>query len=197
MTAIIGYTDSKNIWIAADSAYSYTDSDDISYTGIHSNSKIYRYNIQLNGANTEMVIGFAGDLRFIQALIYKNMLPTTNSSFKRDVELEFIINDIIPKFEECNENTGGKGSAVIGINRRIFELDDSLAVVEPTDGLATTGSGQEVCKASFYACLSVKPEINIENALLVSLDIAHNIMPESIQPPYNIQHVTLPNPEDL
>lgn len=197
MTAIMGYTDGSTIWIAADSAYSYTDNDDISYTGIHSNPKIYKHTVQIDKKTVEMVIGLAGDLRFIQSLVYSSKLPTSNSGSQSDPELEFIINDIIPVFEECSENSGGKGSAIIGINKRIFELDDGLAVVEPLDGLATTGSGQEICRASFYACRSAKPDINIESALLMSLDIAHNIMPESIQPPYNLQHIVSPNPHDI
>lgn len=189
MTAIIGYTDSKTVWLAADSAYSYTDSDDIAYTGINNNPKIYKQAVYINGDCTELVIGFSGDLRFSQTLIYQTRLPEHNSGHQRDTELEFIINDIVPRFITTGDETGCKGSAVIGVNGRIFELDDSYTVVEPADGLATTGSAQEVCKAAFHACLTLKPDLNIENALLIALNTANKIMPESIQPPYKIETV--------
>lgn len=188
MTAIAGYADGNSVWMAADSSYCYSSGEE-TFTGPCAEPKILKLSARLNNKKTRYLIGFSGDIRLKQHLLYNVRLPAVNSRSGGDLEMGFIIRDIIPRIEKAASETGTTGTELIGINGRLFEVDSNGSVTESTYKFNTTGVTCEITRAALMGIFSAKPNIRVEDALIMALQTAQKIMPDSVAPPFNIRSV--------
>ena len=174
MTCIVGFTDKKNnvTWIGADSLGSNGYTQDV-----ESNPKVFRNNTLKN-----VVMGSTSTFRHIDLLKYsKTLFPEIDKykipSGETKVNHEYMVTTFIPNlitlFENGVKDSGDKGANfLVGIDGRLFEVQNDYSVLEPLDGYSSVGCGEVAAKGSLYATVKYKKDFTPEQHILTALESA-------------------------
>lgn len=142
MTAIVGFTKNKKVYIGGDRiAASDSFSTDVT------KSKVFR--------NGDFLIGYTSSFRFGEILEYCFTPPTPSSHIKNDKH--FLVAEFIPALRKCLEDNkycstdanGESGSALIGYKSKLYDLQGDWSILEYGDGYAAAGCGMYYS----YGCL--------------------------------------------
>ncbi len=162
MTCIVGFTDGKNVWMGGDSAsvggYSLSEC---------TVPKVFK--------KSGLIIGYTTSWRMGQILIYDTIFPPIN----RGMDLmEYMVSRFVPKIKKTfikqgfdtsdskGDNSDSGGNFLVGVRKRLFEVQGDFAVLEHPYGFESVGCGFEIAKGAMYANKHLKdPEKRIINAL--------------------------------
>ena len=174
MTCIVGFTDKKNniTWIGADSLGSNGYTQDV-----ESNPKVFRNNTLKN-----VIMGSTSTFRHIDLLKYsKTLFPEIDKykipSGETKVNHEYMVTTFIPNlitlFDNGVKESGDKGANfLVGIDGRLFEIQNDYSVLEPLDGYSSVGCGEVAAKGSLYATTKYKKDFTPEQHILTALESA-------------------------
>lgn len=168
MTCIIGVECKDGIVIAGD----YLGSNGFTKSLV-TQSKIFEH--------SDILYGYCGSFRYGQLLeicldnnhLYK---PTINDTYS------WLIRSFIPELKAVlkeHDCAPSSGSAVIGINGQMWELQCDLSVLRSPDGIVSVGSG------NFHAISSMKTMLKLHNKPLTTskaiemLDLAYDVIAET------------------
>ena len=169
MTCIVGFTDKKTntTWIGADSL----GSNGYTHT-IQDGHKVF-HNSTLNN----VIMGACGSFRVIDLLEFSNdLFPEIDAYTHPDINRKYMVNTFIPnvmrvlQMQNISEkDTERGGSFLVGVDGKLFEIQQDYSVLEPKDGYAAIGSGEVAARGSLYAtthnCKKFTPEQHIISAL--------------------------------
>lgn len=173
MTAIVGFTNGKTVWIGGDSAVS--DGEDFVLLG--RDEKVFK--------TGKLIIGCSGDVRAIQIIRYNWQPPPLPKSRKQLTRYmcSTFVKSLRKAIEEgYKEQASVCFSILVGVWGRIFEVSDDYSVVEPIDSVAAVGSGRDIAIGSL---LTSSPKAKPETRIAKALSAAATRNP-SVQPPWVI-----------
>jgi hypothetical protein len=173
MTCIAGLVSKPKVYIAADSLgagngckQEYSTAKLIKLpvkmmTGEYTSSLVY------------MLIGYTSSYRMGDILKYQFEPPTIG--LNQDIN-EYLVSSFVPELIDCfdkNFFTRAKDSAksggnfLLGLEGRLFHVQDDFSVLEPVNGYTAVGSGQEFAMGALYALENVTcaPEEALRDAI--------------------------------
>lgn len=174
MTCIVGFTDKKNniTWIGADSLGSNGYTQDV-----ESNPKVFR-----NTTLKNVVMGSTSTFRHIDLLKYsKTLFPEIDKykipSGETEVNHEYMVTTFIPNiitlFENGIKDNGDKGgNFLVGIDGKLYEIQNDYSVLEPLSGYSAVGCGEVTAKGSLYATTKYMKDFTPEQHILTALEAA-------------------------
>lgn len=156
MTIIIGLEDKEtgSVWMGGDSAVTtWPNSVDVLREG-----KIF------NIADI-MLFGSAGTLRNAQIIKHSLMF---RHQFSEESDMDYLVNGVAESIREILREKGASrieaniesnvNSWLLGYRGKIYEIDDSYAVVNSARGLTAIGSGRDYAMASMLALKEYEPD---------------------------------------
>ena len=169
MTCIVGFLDKNTdtVWIGGDSLGSNGYSK-----AVFSNAKVFHHHL-----NKNIVIGSTSTYRHIDLLQYSELLiPELDYYKKTEIDKAYMVKTFIPNlinlfqnniYSEKTESKGG--NFIIGINNKLFEIQNDYSVMEPQTGYTAVGYGEIAALGSLYATVKEhknwSPERHIQTAL--------------------------------
>jgi len=160
MTAIVGLTDGKTVWIGGDSAG--CSGSDLS---VRADPKVFR--------NGEFVFGFTSSFRMGQLLRYKFTPP----KHRQDQDIfEYMATAFVDGIRQClkdggfakkeNETESG-GTFLIGYCGRLFAVEGDYQVMECADQYDAVGCGANIARGALFASAdsAISPEVRVLLAL--------------------------------
>lgn len=183
MTCIIGYIDLVEacVWVGGDSLGSngYTKS-------VQTQSKIFRNEIFKN-----VIMGSTSTFRHIDLLKYTESLFNEADFYKKTtLDHKYMVTKFIPNLvklfddgikNEKNENKGA--NFIIGAKDKLFEIQGDYSVLEPMDGYASVGCGEDIAKGSLYSTKDL--DIPIHKKIQIALEAAEHVSC-GVQRPFRI-----------
>ena len=160
MTCIIGYLDKKNdtVYIGGDSMGSngYTQ-------GIYLNGKVFH-----NETIPDVIMGVCGSYRNMDLLRYsKCLFPEIDFYKNPEINHQYMVNTFIPSVISLFQNNNPSASEtnrgcefIIGVKNKLFIIQSDYSVLEPQNGIATIGSGEETSYGSMYTTTKHYPDIH-------------------------------------
>lgn len=190
MTCGLGYADGKNVWIASDRCAS----DTFSNQSIISSSKVFYL------PNAPIICSFAGCFKIYDLLKYRLKIPEkvlykglkdkkNTDKFVRTEIVDFIGNTIKHYTSNLVLNKNDLDfSLLMGINGRIFLIEEDLTVLEFLNNIVSIGTGEEVAQGAFTALLEEEGEKDINKILFKTLKIVSERKVD-VKPPFDIYHL--------
>jgi len=137
MTCIVGMTDGKTVWMGADSAMTINgDGDVVSLKG----SKIFRIG--------KILIGGSGDAAISNLDFHADEIPQPENGEdarlymgKRLLPALIEIGGKLNLIRESEGHMAGFGNWIVGLQGRLFEIDNHLAVAETNSPFSAVGIG--------------------------------------------------------
>lgn len=158
MTAIVGFTDGKKVWMGGDSAGTAGTK-----TTLRKDEKVF-----ING---DFLIGFCGSFRMGQLLRYSFSPPAKKEG--QDL-YAYMVTDFVDAVRACLKQGGyaradnGEeqgGLFLVGHKGRLFEIECDYQVGESFLAYEAIGCGEEVARGVMYATEGKAPKERIELAL--------------------------------
>ena len=182
MTAIVGVVHDGQVHIGGDSA----GVSEWSLT-VRADSKVF--------TNGPYAMGFCGSFRMGQLLRYTLATPEPDSDLER-----FMATTFIDAVRECfktggwlkkeNEREEG-GLFLVGVQGRLFRIDDDFQVGESADGFAAVGSGEEFALGALYA--TARSRMAPRKRIKLALEAAERFS-TGVRGPF--AYITTPVPEE-
>lgn len=173
MTCIVGFTDKKNntTWIGADSLGSNGYTQDV-----ESNPKVFR-----NTTLKNVVMGSTSTFRHIDLLKYSKILfpeidkykiPSGETKVNHEYMVTTFIPNIISLFENGIKEADKGGNFLVGIDGKLYEIQNDYSVLEPLAGYSAVGCGEVTAKGSLYATTKYMKDFTPEQHILTALEAA-------------------------
>jgi len=158
MTAIVGLTHRRTVYIGGDSA----GASGWSLT-VRADTKVFH--------NAGYLFGFTTSFRMGQLIRYALTPPKPTGQLDR-----FMATKFIDAVRECLKEGGWArkdsereegGTFLVGVKGRLFTVHDDYQVAEAADGYAAVGCGDELALGALFATANTRmaPEKRIETAL--------------------------------
>lgn len=178
MTCVIGLVYNNKVWMGADSA-------SINATSLESDICLFPKIFKVKN----FLIGYTTSWRMGQLLAHSLKLPPINN---KDI-LKYMTTSFISAAIKCFE--GGKwlgkennqvsgGTFLVGINGRLFRIQDDFAVLESTYGFDAVGCGEQFAKGAMHASKIQDPSKKITAALE-----AAEAFSAGVQRPFHIKKI--------
>jgi hypothetical protein len=164
MTCIVGVVENKRAYISSDSG------------AISNISRLT--NVEKVFKVSNLVIGYTTSFRMGQLLKYSIVYPEIKNA--EQFNIEFVINEIIPKIRECfkvngflsiNNSVEEGGEFLISSFGKIFCIESDFQVQEFNDGIYTCGSGGNIALAVMKALKEIDPVFKILRAIEIVSEI--------------------------
>lgn len=160
MTAIVGFTDGKNIYIAGDSL----GSNDCNKNEMQS-PKVFKLK--------DFIFGYSGTFRFGEILQYEFIPPDHKEGL---TDKAYLVTSFIPKLRETlerckyvkSDEKEGNGLFILGYNSKLYKIQSDWSVLEPTCRYVSIGSGNEYCQGAMFILKdidSIKPKDKVIKAI--------------------------------
>ena len=178
MTCIIGYADSKNMYIAGDSCGS-----NGSYFTIRKDDKIFK--------KGKMLFGYTTSFRMGQLLQWKLSIPKHQNDISTVEYMNTVfIDSIIDCFKKngyakIDNNVESGGNFIVCYQGRVFEIHSDYQIAEHSKGYSSCGCGYIAALASFEMAMSCNYKKSIEYKLKKALFIASSMIP-GVKQPFNV-----------
>ena len=188
MTCIIGYVDKASssssnkpvVWLGGDSCGSGNGSDHI-----YKNNKVFHY---MNNPN--IIMGGTTSFRHL------DLLETTEGLFDDFENLENItrldiVKYFIPRIQKVfqgnylrGDDTDRGGNFLLGINDKLFEIQNDYSVLEPDSGVIAVGCGEDtaIVMLDAYNVLTKEPP---QTKLFRTLEYVSNYN-QGVKPPFTV-----------
>ena len=188
MTCIIGYVDKASssssnkpvVWLGGDSCGSGNGSDHI-----YKNNKVFHY---MNNPN--IIMGGTTSFRHL------DLLETTEGLFDDFENLENItrldiVKHFIPRVQKAfqgnylrGDDTDRGGNFLLGINDKLFEIQNDYSVLEPDSGIIAVGCGEDtaIVMLDAYNTLTKEPP---QTKLFRTLEYVSNYN-QGVKPPFTV-----------
>ena len=188
MTCIIGYVDKASssssnkpvVWLGGDSCGSGNGSDHI-----YKNNKVFHY---MNNPN--IIMGGTTSFRHL------DLLETTEGLFDDFENLENItrldiVKHFIPRVQKAfqgnylrGDDTERGGNFLLGINDKLFEIQNDYSVLEPDSGIIAVGCGEDtaIVMLDAYNTLTKKTP---QTKLFRTLEYVSNYN-QGVKPPFTV-----------
>ena len=188
MTCIIGYVDKASssssnkpvVWLGGDSCGSGNGSDHI-----YKNNKVFHY---MNNPN--IIMGGTTSFRHL------DLLETTEGLFDDFEDLENItrldiVKHFIPRVQKAfqgnylrSDDTDRGGNFLLGINDKLFEIQNDYSVLEPDSGVIAVGCGEDtaIVMLDAYNALTKEPP---QTKLFKTLEYVSNYN-QGVKPPFTV-----------
>lgn len=188
MTCIIGYVDKASssssnkpvVWLGGDSCGSGNGSDHI-----YKNNKVFHY---MNNPN--IIMGGTTSFRHL------DLLETTEGLFDDFEDLENItrldiVKHFIPRVQKAfqgnylrGDDTDRGGNFLLGINDKLFEIQNDYSVLEPDSGIIAVGCGEDtaIVMLDAYNTLTKEPP---QTKLFRTLEYVSNYN-QGVKPPFTV-----------
>ena len=188
MTCIIGYVDKASssssnkpvVWLGGDSCGSGNGSDHI-----YKNNKVFHY---MNNPN--IIMGGTTSFRHL------DLLETTEGLFDDFEDLENItrldiVKHFIPRVQKAfqgnylrGDDTERGGNFLLGINDKLFEIQNDYSVLEPDSGIIAVGCGEDtaIVMLDAYNTLTKEPP---QTKLFRTLEYVSNYN-QGVKPPFTV-----------
>ena len=188
MTCIIGYVDKASssssnkpvVWLGGDSCGSGNGSDHI-----YKNNKVFHY---MNNPN--IIMGGTTSFRHL------DLLETTEGLFDDFENLENItrldiVKHFIPRVQKAfqgnylrGDDTDRGGNFLLGINDKLFEIQNDYSVLEPDSGIIAVGCGEDtaIVMLDAYNTLTKEPP---QTKLFKTLEYVSNYN-QGVKPPFTV-----------
>lgn len=188
MTCIIGYVDKASssssnkpvVWLGGDSCGSGNGSDHI-----YKNNKVFHY---MNNPN--IIMGGTTSFRHL------DLLETTEGLFDDFEDLENItrldiVKHFIPRVQKAfqgnylrGDDTDRGGNFLLGINDKLFEIQNDYSVLEPDSGIIAVGCGEDtaIVMLDAYNALTKEPP---QTKLFRTLEYVSNYN-QGVKPPFTV-----------
>ena len=188
MTCIIGYVDKASssssnkpvVWLGGDSCGSGNGSDHI-----YKNNKVFHY---MNNPN--IIMGGTTSFRHL------DLLETTEGLFDDFEDLENItrldiVKHFIPRVQKVfqsnylrGDDTDRGGNFLLGINDKLFEIQNDYSVLEPDSGIIAVGCGEDtaIVMLDAYNTLTKEPP---QTKLFRTLEYVSNYN-QGVKPPFTV-----------
>ena len=183
MTAIIGYSNSKGVWLGADSAVTLSTGGR-DYTDTDGYSKIRRLTVNLLSRKVPMLIGIAGSL-VGETFLLKELKKAARRKGVAGTGKKFVLDILVPLVNNKEIPEDDRPDVVVGMCGNVYELYTD-GVLEMSSGIAVAGSGDVVCRAAMLATKFARPRMGPEALIRNALSVAHTLMPGSVGPPFRI-----------
>ena len=188
MTCIIGYVDKASssssnkpvVWLGGDSCGSGNGSDHI-----YKNNKVFHY---MNNPN--IIMGGTTSFRHL------DLLETTEGLFDDFEDLENItrldiVKYFIPRVQEAfqgnylrGDDTDRGGNFLLGINDKLFEIQNDYSVLEPDSGIIAVGCGEDTAIVMLDAYNALTKEAP-QTKLFRTLEYVSNYN-QGVKPPFTV-----------
>ena len=167
MTCIVGLVDTVNhcVWIGGDSLETSLCSKSVEHT-----PKVFRNELFKN-----VVIGGTTSFRHLDLLRYSNDLFSEIDLYKNTIidhryMVTVFIPNVIKLFKEgvvSEEEQNRGGSFIVGVNNKLFKIQEDYSVLEPEAGYCAVGCGEDIALGSLYTTegLNWTPADRIKYAL--------------------------------
>lgn len=137
MTAIVGFTHNKTVYIAGDSLGS-NGEEKFEYKA----SKVFK--------NNNFIFGYTDSFRFGEILEYEFVPPEHKAGIE---DKAYLVTAFIPKLRETLERCKyvkaddkcGNGFFLMGYKGRLYKVQGDWSVLEPAEGYSAVGSGSSFC----------------------------------------------------
>lgn len=177
MTAIVGYSNGKKIWLAGDSFIG-----DESNKNLCAEPKVYKIG--------KLAIGICGYVR--QELILESVLKSVNPDDFSDEWLRFVFPDMLHDVmkskgaivEDSGQSTFGNSNYIFGLHGKLYYLENDFGIWESKKNVAAIGIGRQYCLGSLTTLSSTLIKYP-EKALIKSLKVASEWSPY-VTGPFNI-----------
>ena len=188
MTCIIGYVDKASssssnkpvVWLGGDSCGSGNGSDHI-----YKNNKVFHY---MNNPN--IIMGGTTSFRHL------DLLETTEGLFDDFEGLENItrldiVKHFIPRVQKVfqgnylrGDDTDRGGNFLLGINDKLFEIQNDYSVLEPDSGIIAVGCGEDTAIVMLDAYNTLTKETP-QTKLFKTLEYVSNYN-QGVKPPFTV-----------
>ena len=188
MTCIIGYVDKASssssnkpvVWLGGDSCGSGNGSDHI-----YKNNKVFHY---MNNPN--IIMGGTTSFRHL------DLLETTEGLFDDFEDLENItrldiVKYFIPRVQKAfqgnylrGDDTDRGGNFLLGINDKLFEIQNDYSVLEPDSGIIAVGCGEDTAIVMLDAYNTLTKETP-QTKLFRTLEYVSNYN-QGVKPPFTV-----------
>ena len=188
MTCIIGYVDKASssssnkpvVWLGGDSCGSGNGSDHI-----YKNNKVFHY---MNNPN--IIMGGTTSFRHL------DLLETTEGLFDDFEDLENItrldiVKHFIPRVQKAfqgnylrGDDTDRGGNFLLGINDKLFEIQNDYSVLEPDSGIIAVGCGEDTAIVMLDAYNTLTKETP-QTKLFRTLEYVSNYN-QGVKPPFTV-----------
>ena len=188
MTCIIGYVDKASssssnkpvVWLGGDSCGSGNGSDHI-----YKNNKVFHY---MNNPN--IIMGGTTSFRHL------DLLETTEGLFDDFEDLENItrldiVKHFIPRVQKAfqgnylrGDDTDRGGNFLLGINDKLFEIQNDYSVLEPDSGIIAVGCGEDTAIVMLDAYNALTKEAP-QTKLFRTLEYVSNYN-QGVKPPFTV-----------
>lgn len=188
MTCIIGYVDKASssssnkpvVWLGGDSCGSGNGSDHI-----YKNNKVFHY---MNNPN--IIMGGTTSFRHL------DLLETTEGLFDDFEGLENItrldiVKHFIPRVQKVfqgnylrGDDTDRGGNFLLGINDKLFEIQNDYSVLEPDSGIIAVGCGEDTAIVMLDAYNTLTKETP-QTKLFRTLEYVSNYN-QGVKPPFTV-----------
>ena len=188
MTCIIGYVDKASssssnkpvVWLGGDSCGSGNGSDHI-----YKNNKVFHY---MNNPN--IIMGGTTSFRHL------DLLETTEGLFDDFEGLENItrldiVKYFIPRVQKAfqgnylrGDDTDRGGNFLLGINDKLFEIQNDYSVLEPDSGIIAVGCGEDTAIVMLDAYNTLTKETP-QTKLFRTLEYVSNYN-QGVKPPFTV-----------
>ena len=188
MTCIIGYVDKASssssnkpvVWLGGDSCGSGNGSDHI-----YKNNKVFHY---MNNPN--IIMGGTTSFRHL------DLLETTEGLFDDFEDLENItrldiVKYFIPRIQKVfqgnylrGDDTDRGGNFLLGINDKLFEIQNDYSVLEPDSGIIAVGCGEDTAIVMLDAYNTLTKETP-QTKLFKTLEYVSNYN-QGVKPPFTV-----------
>jgi ATP-dependent protease HslVU (ClpYQ) peptidase subunit len=109
----------------------------------------------------DYVIAGAGHARYCDVVQYGTILP----KYDGGDEYSFIVNSVIPVIKSAHDATGitlekeESFSFIIGLNNKLFYIDESYAVVRTDTGIYAMGTGGELALGAYVSGATIRQAV--------------------------------------
>jgi len=167
MTCIVGLVDNVShcVWVGGDSLETSLCSKSVEHT-----PKIFRNELFKN-----VVIGGTTSFRHLDLLRYANdLFPEIDLYRKTSIDHRYMVTVFIPNviklfkkgiISEEEQNRGG--TFIVGIDNKLFKIQEDYSVLEPESGYCAVGCGEDIALGSLYTTegLNLAPADRVKIAL--------------------------------
>lgn len=170
MTAIVGITQNKKVYMGADSAISTEE-----YIGRLANSKILK--------KKGLLIGGAGSSR-CWTLIKTNLFPRVRQ--RKESAIDYVESAVVSGIRKIIKENGAPLEGytfLIGYRGKLFEVMEDWGVCEYMENYAAIGSGYLPCLGSLYTTQHWKDPVKRIN---VALQASAKFIP-SVEAPFTLE----------
>ena len=188
MTCIIGYVDKASssssnkpvVWLGGDSCGSGNGSDHI-----YKNNKVFHY---MNNPN--IIMGGTTSFRHLDLLETTEGLFDDFEDLKNITRLD-IVKYFIPRVQKAfqgnylrGDDTDRGGNFLLGINDKLFEIQNDYSVLEPDSGIIAVGCGEDTAIVMLDAYNTLTKETP-QTKLFRTLEYVSNYN-QGVKPPFTV-----------